>query len=93
MSNQIENDLNSFIETFRRRRGQSNMINTPRSTSLYLPPTDYGTQSDIDFYPPKPTSARSQPVRTVSSEDVEKMKYKIALGLKEKKIEFRFLFA
>jgi hypothetical protein len=71
--------------------------NTQRSNSLYLPPTNYGTQSEINFYPQSfdPTSsARPLPVRSLSPEDVQKMKYKIALGLKKNKSSFfLFLFA
>jgi hypothetical protein len=101
----IENDLNSFIQTFRLQRAQPLMATTTRSTSLYVPPPQFDNKSDASFptrstslYVPPPQfdnksdvsfhtrsseqSTEYPPVlRTLSPDDVQKMKYKIELGL------------
>lgn len=63
------------------------MANTPRATSLYLPRTNYGTQSEINFYqtPSEVSTVNTQVVRSLSPEDVQKLKYKIELGMTTKK--------
>ena len=72
----------SEIKTSRLQQDQSNIMNTPRATSLYLPPRYYNTQSEVNLYPPNADQppSRSQIARSLSPEDVQKMKYKIALG-------------
>lgn len=85
-SYKIDNDLNSFIQTSRLQRAQSLMANTPRATSLYLPRNNYGTQSEINFYQPpsEVPTVNPQVLRSLSPDDVLKMKYKIELGSKMK---------
>ena len=85
---QIENDLSSFIETSRRQRDQSLMAKTTRATSLYLPSTNYGTQSETNFYPrsSEDPMLNSKALRSLSPEDVQKMKYKIDLGTSEVRV-------
>lgn len=58
------------------------MANTTRATSLYLPPTQYGSQSETNFYPrfSEDPTLNSRTLRSLSPEDVQKMKYKIDLG-------------
>lgn len=60
------------------------MAHTTRATSLYLPPTSYGSQSETNFYPPsfEQPSLNPKVLRSLSPEDVQKMKYKIELGEK-----------
>ncbi|CAF2489953.1 unnamed protein product [Rotaria sp. Silwood2] len=57
------------------------MANSTRATSLYLPAMKYGSQSEFSFYsnPSEKPSANPQVLRSLSPEDVQKMKYKIAL--------------
>jgi hypothetical protein len=58
------------------------MARTTRATSLHLPLSSYGTQSDVGFYQPpyEQPSVNPQVLRSLSPEDVQKMKYKIELG-------------
>ena len=68
------------------------MANTTRATSLYLPPSIYSSQSDFGFYggsSEKP-SVNPQAVRSLSPDDVLKLKYKIELGNRENN---NFLFS
>lgn len=82
----IENDLHNFIETFRRQQAQpSIMATTTRATSLHPPSPNkpYVSQSEQSYYPstndnPPPTE---RALRSLSPEDVQKLKYKIDLGL------------
>jgi hypothetical protein len=52
------------------------MSTSTRATSLY-PPSNYGSQSELNFYKPP---SNPQVLRSLSPEDVQKMKYKIELG-------------
>ena len=60
------------------------MANTTRATSLYNPPTNYGSQSEMQFY--SPPVVNPQVLRSLSPEDVQKMKYKIELGERPTKV-------
>ncbi|CAF0966951.1 unnamed protein product [Rotaria sordida] len=57
------------------------MANSTRATSLYLPISNYGSQSEFSFYtnPSEKPLVNSQVLRSLSPENVQKMKYKIAL--------------
>ncbi|CAF0781133.1 unnamed protein product [Rotaria sp. Silwood1] len=57
------------------------MANSTRATSLYLPVSNYGSQSEFSFYsnPSEKPPVNPQVLRSLSPEDVQKMKYKIAL--------------
>jgi len=72
------------------------MANTRRSSSLYVPRTNYGSQSEFNVYntPSKESTDYPQVIRLLSPEDVQKLKYKIELGSKKKmsSILFYFLF-
>ena len=58
------------------------MANATRATSLYLPPTHYGSQSETNFYSKSAEHASLDPksLRSLSPDDLQKMKYKIDLG-------------
>jgi hypothetical protein len=81
-SYQVENDLDSFIQTARLKRTQSLMANTPRSNSLYVPRSNFSSQSDANFYksPSETNLVNPEIIRSLSPDDVQKMKYKIDLG-------------
>lgn len=59
------------------------MANTTRATSLYLPRTHYGSQSETNFYskPSELASLDPKTLRSLSPDDLQKMKYKIELGM------------
>lgn len=59
------------------------MANTTRATSLYLPPTHYGSQSETNFYSKslERGALDSKNLRSLSPDDLQKMKYKIDLGM------------
>jgi hypothetical protein len=79
---QVANDLNSFIQTSRLQRINTLMAKPTRATSLNVPLSQYGTQSEYSFYPPasERSAVNPQVLRSLSPEDVQKMKYKIELG-------------
>jgi hypothetical protein len=58
------------------------MAHTPRSVSLYVQPTDYSNRSQVSYSPRSQdqASARPQAIRSISPENLQKLKYKIALG-------------
>jgi hypothetical protein len=70
LSNPVQSDLNSFIDTSRTQRVQSMISQSPRSTSYY---PQFETQSEINFNGTAPLSA-------YSPDDLQKLKYKIDLG-------------
>jgi hypothetical protein len=57
------------------------MATKTKPSSIYLPPSPYRSQREINFYPSseKPP-VNPQVLRSLSPEDVQKMKYKIELG-------------
>ncbi|CAF3949190.1 unnamed protein product [Rotaria magnacalcarata] len=81
-SYQFENNYNPYNPVPYLQRSLPPMaVNKTRATSLYLPPSIYSSQSDFGFYggsSEKP-SANPQPVRSLSPDDVQKLKYKIEL--------------
>ena len=57
------------------------MATKNKPPSSYLPQSQYRTQSEMNFYPSsEKSSVNPQFLRSLSSEDVQKMKYKIELG-------------
>ncbi len=70
LSNPVQSDLNSFIDTSRTQRVQSMISQSPRSNSYY---PQFETQSEINF---NPTAS----LRAYSPDDLQKLKYKIDLG-------------
>ncbi len=59
-------------------------VNFPtRSTSLYVPPPQFDNKSDVSFHTRSSEQSTGYPpvLRTLSPDDVQKMKYKIELGL------------
>lgn len=78
-SYQIENDLNSFIQSFRVQQNNPLMANTNRST---YPVSSFQSQSELNFYtnPSQNLDMTGQVLRSLSPDDVQKLKYKIELG-------------
>ena len=58
------------------------MADSTRATSLYTPVLSYGSQSEFGFYSTSSQKPTVNPLvlRSLSREDVQKMKYKIELG-------------
>jgi len=58
------------------------MASTTRSNSLYLPRSQYGSQGDLNYYSASSEKlpVNRQVLRSLSPDDVQKMKYKIELG-------------
>jgi hypothetical protein len=70
-----DGDLNSFMQTSRVQRAHSLMSNSSRVAPVYPPselPANYETRSEISF--------NRAPLRSLSPDDIQKMKYKIDLG-------------
>ncbi|CAF1193894.1 unnamed protein product [Rotaria sordida] len=72
MFNPVEHDLNSFIHTSRLQRSQSLMAGSARTMIDYPTSTNFQTQSEVNFN-------TTHPLRSLSPEDLRKMKYKIDL--------------
>ena len=78
-STTAENELTSFIRTSRLQRAKSMMASSARTAPVYsiVPPathsTNFDTQSDTNF-------SSGETFRSLSPEDIQKMKYKIDLG-------------
>lgn len=81
-SYQLENDFYSNLQAPDLRRAEYLMAKPTKATSLYLPPTHYNSQSDVGFYGAQSDKlpANPQVLRSLSPEDVQRMKYKIDLG-------------
>lgn len=71
------------------------MTDSTRETSLHPPPPPsktYGSQSEVGFYRPPADEApvNDQVLRSLSPDDVQKMKYKIDLGTGSSPLSFSF---
>ncbi|CAF3807178.1 unnamed protein product [Rotaria magnacalcarata] len=68
----VEQDLNSFINTSRIQRANSLMVGSAKSSVTYPGANPFETRSEINF-------SSGNPLRTLSPDDITKMKYKIEL--------------
>ncbi|UJR08592.1 hypothetical protein I4U23_012851 [Adineta vaga] len=73
-SNPVEQDLDSFIRTFRSERAQSKMSNSPRDVPLSSAPRSSNTEVTKSF-----SMNSTRPLPSLSEHDIQKMKYKIDL--------------